>query len=122
MPWSATREGTGQPAKSAVLMYELEAMNGPLDGKRWAFSRDISIGREGTAVGAELSTDRAASRRHAEVRVTPEGLLLNDLESRNGTFVDGSPFTAPMLIAAGQPFVVGRTMLRVLDKALAKKA
>jgi pSer/pThr/pTyr-binding forkhead associated (FHA) protein len=103
-------------------MYELEAMNGPLDGKRWAFSRDISIGRDGNSVGAELSTDRAASRRHAEVRVTPEGLRLTDLESRNGTHVDGSPIGGPVLIALEQPFVVGRTMLRVLDPSTAKKA
>lgn len=103
-------------------MYELEAMNGPLDGKRWAFSRDISIGRDGKTVGAELSTDRAASRRHAEVRFTPDGLLLTDLESRNGTFVGGTAIAAPTVIAFGQPFVVGRTMLRVLDPSLAKKA
>ena len=103
-------------------MYELEAMNGPLDGKRWAFSRDITIGRDGKAVGAELSTDRAASRRHAEVRATTEGLILTDLESRNGTFVDGFPIGKPMIIALGQPFVVGRTMLRVLELTPAKKA
>jgi pSer/pThr/pTyr-binding forkhead associated (FHA) protein len=103
-------------------MYELEAMNGPLDGKRWAFSRDITIGRDGTAVGAELATDRAASRRHAEVRATPKGLILADLESRNGTFVDGSPISEPTLIALGKPFVVGRTMLRVLELTASKKA
>jgi pSer/pThr/pTyr-binding forkhead associated (FHA) protein len=103
-------------------MYELEAMNGPLDGKRWAFSRDITIGRDGKAVGAELSTDRAASRRHAEVRATPEGLILADLESRNGTFVGGFPISEPMIIALGQPFVVGRTMLRVLEITPSKKA
>jgi pSer/pThr/pTyr-binding forkhead associated (FHA) protein len=103
-------------------MYELEAMNGPLDGKRWAFSRDISIGRDGSIVGAELSTDRAASRRHAEVRVTPDGLLLTDLESRNGTLVDGAPIGTPVVIAIGQPFIVGLTMLRVLDPSPAKKA
>ncbi|HKW45588.1 MAG TPA: FHA domain-containing protein [Candidatus Eremiobacteraceae bacterium] len=102
-------------------MYELEAMNGPLDGKRWAFSRDISIGRDGTT-GAELSTDRAASRRHAEVRVTPEGLRLADLDSRNGTLVDGSPIESPVIISVGQPFIVGRTMLRVVDQTSAEKA
>jgi len=103
-------------------MYELEAMNGPLDGKRWAFSRDISIGRDGSSVGAELSTDRAASRRHAEVRVADDGLLLTDLESRNGTFVGGFAIAEPTVIAVGEPFVVGRTMLRVLDPSPAKKA
>jgi pSer/pThr/pTyr-binding forkhead associated (FHA) protein len=101
-------------------MYELEAMNGPLDGKRWVFSRDISIGRDG-AGGAELSTDRAASRRHAEVRVTSEGLCLSDLESRNGTLINGSPIGGPVIISIGQPFVVGRTMLRVIDPSSVQK-
>jgi pSer/pThr/pTyr-binding forkhead associated (FHA) protein len=33
-------------------------------------------------------TDRAISRRHAEIRMTPDGLLLRDLGSTNGTFIN----------------------------------
>lgn len=33
-------------------------------------------------------TDRAVSRRHAEIRMTPNGLLLRDLGSTNGTFIN----------------------------------
>ena len=90
-------------------MYELEAMNGPLDGKRWSFSRDITIGRDGE--GAALPTDRAASRRHARISIEDGKLILSDLGSRNGTVVDGVAIEAATPVAVDQPFIVGRTML-----------
>ena len=90
-------------------MYELEAMNGPLDGKRWPFSRDITIGRDGE--GAALPTDRAASRSHARLSIVGENPVLADLGSRNGTIVDGVAIETATRLELGQPFIVGRTML-----------
>jgi DNA-binding NtrC family response regulator len=54
---------------------------------------EISLGlpnvRIGTAPDNDLVlTDRAVSRRHAEIRMTPNGLLLRDLGSTNGTFIN----------------------------------
>lgn len=54
---------------------------------------EISLGlptvRIGTAPDNDVVlTDRAVSRRHAEIRMTPNGLLLRDLESTNGTFIN----------------------------------
>jgi DNA-binding NtrC family response regulator len=54
---------------------------------------EISLGlpnvRIGTAPDNDLVlTDRAVSRRHAEIRMTPDGLLLRDLGSTNGTFIN----------------------------------
>jgi len=43
------------------------------------------------------------------------GLRLTDLGSSNGTFIEGRPIDTSVIISAGQPFVVGRTMLRVLE-------
>jgi pSer/pThr/pTyr-binding forkhead associated (FHA) protein len=116
------REAGQTLAKLAFPMYELEAMNGPLDGKRWAFSRDITIGRDGEVVGAALPTDRAASRRHAEISAGPDGVIVTDLDSRNGTLVGDSAIEGPARIAFGRSFVVGRTMLRVLDPDATEKA
>ncbi len=92
-------------------MYELEAMNGPLDGKRWPFSRDIAIGRDGE--GAALPTDRAASRCHARISIEDGNLVLADLGSSNGTIVNGVAIESATRVALGQPFIVGRTMLCV---------
>ena len=98
-------------------MYAIEAMNGPLDGKRWPFERDILIGRDESVVGAALSTDRAVSRKHARVVVKDGGVELADAGSSNGTLVSGEPIAAAVRIDFGQPFRVGTTMLRVLDVA-----
>jgi len=96
-------------------MFFVEAMNGPLDGKRWPFSADITVGRDAQSVQAALPMDRTVSRRHARIRVADGGLELTDLGSSNGTIVGGKPIDASVRIAAGQPFVIGRTMLCVLD-------
>jgi len=41
--------------------------------------------------------DHTASRRHAKVRKTPDGYLLMDLDSHNGTHVNGSRITSRIL-------------------------
>ncbi|HXW75994.1 MAG TPA: FHA domain-containing protein [Candidatus Eremiobacteraceae bacterium] len=98
-------------------MFCIEAMNGPFDGKRWSFDRDIAIGRDERIVAAALPTDRAVSRRHADVTVEGSALVLRDLGSSNGTIVDGQTIEGPVRLEVGQPFLVGRTLLRVLDVA-----
>jgi len=65
-------------------MYVIEAMNGPLDGKRWPFERDITIGRDERVAQAALTTDRAVSRRHAAVRVENGALVLVDVSRQGG--------------------------------------
>jgi pSer/pThr/pTyr-binding forkhead associated (FHA) protein len=95
-------------------MYVLEAMNGPQDGKRWVFERDIVIGRDADSVGAALPVDHAVSRQHARIESQAGGLLVTDLHSSNGTILDGEPIARATQLSIGEPFVVGRTMLRVL--------
>ncbi len=98
-------------------MYILEVLSGPLDGKTWAFDREISIGRDESLVAASINLDRYISRRHAHVREDGGRLFLSDLESRNGISV-GGPAGRPAGVATsleiGEPFQVGRTQLRVV--------
>jgi len=96
-------------------MFVLEAMNGPLDGKRWPFSSEITVGRDGAVAQAALPTDRFVSRHHAVVRSLDDGFELVDLGSSNGTHVDGVALAQPVRIDVAQPFLVGRTLLCVLD-------
>jgi len=95
-------------------MYFIEAMNGPLDGKRWPFERDITIGRDERAAQAALPTDRAVSRRHAIVTAEEGAFTLADSGSSNGTIVGGQAISGPVRLTAGDAFRVGTTMLRVL--------
>jgi pSer/pThr/pTyr-binding forkhead associated (FHA) protein len=95
-------------------MYVLEAMNGPLDGRRWVFDQNIIIGRDAAAAEAALPVDHAVSRVHARIDVEPDRLVIADLKSSNGTILGGEPIAAATQLDIGLPFVVGHTMLRVL--------
>ena len=70
-------------------MYVLEVMSGPLDGKTWTFEQEITIGRDDAVAGACITIDRYISRKHAKLYEEAGDLQLVDLESRNGTQVDG---------------------------------
>jgi pSer/pThr/pTyr-binding forkhead associated (FHA) protein len=88
-------------------------MSGPLDGKSWPFEREITIGRDDAVATACITIDRYISRRHARLREEGGELRLADLQSRNGTKIDGAPITDEAPLELGKPFVVGRTWLRV---------
>jgi len=94
-------------------MYLLEVLSGPLDGKTWGFEGEITIGRDDAEAVACIALDRYVSRRHARLRVNGGDLLLTDLESRNGTKLDGRRVSGDVTLPVGTPFVVGRTTLRV---------
>jgi predicted component of type VI protein secretion system len=58
----------------------------PAPGTRHEFSADVTIGREGCDV---TLADRTVSRRHAVIRLTPDGAFVEDLGSTHGTYVNG---------------------------------
>lgn len=45
--------------------------------------------------------DRQASRHHARIRQTEDGYVLDDLGSKNGTFVNGQPVTDSVVLKDG---------------------
>ena len=97
-------------------MYVLEVISGPLDGKTWAFEREITIGRDDAVATACITIDRYISRKHARLYQEQDGsLLLADLASRNGTRLAGRSLASPVPLDLGQPFVIGRTTLRVIN-------
>ena len=52
--------------------------------------------------------DPGVSRKHAEIRITPTGVILTDLGSTNGTFVEGHRIDAATLLDGNQ-ITVGNT-------------
>ncbi len=94
-------------------MYLLEVLSGPLDGKTWRFEREITIGRDDAVADACIGLDRYVSRKHARLWVHDGSVLLADLESRNGTKLNGRPVAGDVALPFGTPFTVGRTVLRV---------
>jgi pSer/pThr/pTyr-binding forkhead associated (FHA) protein len=90
--WLVVREGPGTGAQH------------PLEGS-------VVIGRD---EGAELQLgDRAVSRRHAELRVEGETAVIEDLESRNGTYVNAEPVEEAQRLRVGDGIQLGATVLEL---------
>lgn len=75
------------PLRVQFEAIEIKVLSGPDSGQEASFG--LPTVRIGSAVDNDLVlTDRAVSRRHAEIRMTADGLLLRDLGSTNGTFIN----------------------------------
>ncbi|MCX7622000.1 MAG: FHA domain-containing protein [Acidimicrobiales bacterium] len=70
----------------------------------------VEVGRD--CDGLQLE-DPTVSRRHLRLDPTAAGLVLEDLNSANGTFVDGQRVTEPTLLKAGQRVRLGETEIVV---------
>jgi DNA-binding winged helix-turn-helix (wHTH) protein len=74
--------------------------------------REIPL-REGVNVlgrdaSADIQIDDATvSRKHAAIEIRADGAILEDLASKNGTFLDGDKLAAPVPIREGQTIVLG---------------
>ena len=77
----------------------LIAQGGPLKGQRWALDKVLLIGREATC--DVVIPDRMVSRFHARLAAVPEGTVLEDLGSKNGTHHNGTPVAAQVVLQDG---------------------
>lgn len=75
------------------------AQDGPLKGQRWQLSQTIVLGRESSC--DVVIVDRRISRFHARLTPTPEGVILEDLGSKNGTHHNGNLLSAPVVLQDG---------------------
>jgi S1-C subfamily serine protease len=89
----------------------LTIASGPDRGKRvHAAGRHFMIGRDGRC--DLVVHDKKVSRQHALLKVQDDGrVILRDLGSANGTFVNGQRIEAPLLLQGGERVRVGDTML-----------
>ena len=57
--------------------------------------------------------DPYASEFHARVGTQNEGVVVHDLGSTNGTYVNGRRITTPTSVTRGDPVQIGKTILEV---------
>ncbi len=75
--------------------------NGQMAGQRWLIDSDcVIIGREADAAHL-LLPERQVSRKHAKIERTPNGFVLTDLESKNGTYLNGKQVREPQVLQDG---------------------
>ena len=80
------RDGTDHPV--------LIAQAGPLNGQRWILRDDLLIGRDSSC--QVVIVDRQVSRFHARLVIGEEGVILEDMASKNGTFCNGQRLVKPV--------------------------
>ncbi len=80
------------------------AIHGPLDGRRWELRDDLLIGRESDC--QIQIDDRQVSRHHARLVVRDGKVELQDLESKNGTFLAGKPLKDKTSLADADVFQI----------------
>ena len=77
----------------------LVGQTGPLKGDRWVVNKVLTIGREMTC--DVIIPDRQVSRFHARLLPTPDGIILEDLGSKNGVHCNGTPVTGKVTLQDG---------------------
>ncbi len=77
----------------------LIGQTGPLKGERWVLNKILTIGREATC--EVVIPDRQVSRFHARLTPTLEGIVLEDLDSKNGVHRNGTPVVGKVPLQDG---------------------
>jgi DNA segregation ATPase FtsK/SpoIIIE, S-DNA-T family len=96
----------------AVVMVpeELIVLEGRAKGKRLTLADELVIGRAESGDG-RLDDDPELSRRHARVFRDGGRIVIEDLGSANGTFVNGERLRGARPLAPGDVVTVGQTQL-----------
>lgn len=87
-----------EPAPAGFLLFRGREI--PLGGGVNVLGRDA-------AVAGIVIDDPTVSRRHATITIEGDGVTITDLESKNGTFLDGVQLAGSAPLANPQTFVLG---------------
>jgi len=111
----AAKAGVGlvRTAKSKKGALTIVVTQGPtaLLGTTMPLTSALVIGR---AEGADINIgDSMVSSKHARITPVPSGAILEDLNSTNGTLLNGARVTIPSALAVGDQIAVGNVVLEV---------
>lgn len=79
---------------------------------RIAVNDEVEVGRECDGV---ILRDGKISRQHLSLRPAGDGVMVTDLDSSNGTYVNGQRIDAPTRVAVGDLVELGDSELAVTD-------
>jgi DNA-binding winged helix-turn-helix (wHTH) protein len=82
----------------------LVALTGERSGERWVVDRPLLIGRD---VSCDITvSNRQVSRYHARLLPGKNGVDLEDMESKNGTHLNGDILTGKSVLKDGDTFLI----------------
>jgi pSer/pThr/pTyr-binding forkhead associated (FHA) protein len=81
-------------------------------GRRFRLDSEVTVGR---AAGCQVTLDdHYASQIHARVFLRDDQLLVEDLGSTNGTYLNRQKVSGPMVIHRGDRLQVGNTIMELV--------
>ncbi|PZG13666.1 FHA domain-containing protein [Micromonospora craterilacus] len=101
------------------LMPLLTVATGPMRGLGFRVRHQPQVIGRDPAVDIVVD-DPHLSRRHAEIRLTADGVSLVDLGSTNGSWVNDLRVTGVARLTDGDVIRIGRTELRFFDPGVAR--
>jgi pSer/pThr/pTyr-binding forkhead associated (FHA) protein len=106
-----TQKVPGVSVRTSTLPSLALVGTGVVAGARWQLDEPlITVGRDGSC-GIVLP-DESVSRIHAQIVRQQTGYYVSDLDSSNGTQLNGAPLDAPALLSAGDVLCFGAVELR----------
>lgn len=106
-------ETTLEVGERIAPSYVLEIVDAAGERRRLPLGVPLHIGRH-RAAGVALVSDDLVSRVHARLTPTEQGVLVEDLGSRNGTFVNGERLGESRVARPGDRILVGGTELELI--------
>lgn len=98
----------------ARAQYRLVVRQGPIPGQVFELNRnEISIGRD--IANDFVINDAEVSRKHARLTLEGDRYKIEDLNSTNGTYIDGQRLIGPHLMAIGEIIMFGDNVGVVFD-------
>jgi len=97
-------------APQATTNWTIVATTGPLNGQRFPVAGGLELGR--ASIQVPLAFDNHVSRSHATITIGPNGPIIMDAGSQNGTQVNGTKISQKEL-AKGDLIQIGSTVFRV---------
>jgi pSer/pThr/pTyr-binding forkhead associated (FHA) protein len=108
-PQQAAAAGLGRPQTGLLVVLSSPALE--TNTERELDSTPVTIGRANDNDLA-IDADEFASVHHAKIEPRRDGIWLRDLDSTNGTFVNGVKVTQPRKLSPGDVIRIGETDLR----------
>jgi predicted component of type VI protein secretion system len=90
----------------------LEIVEGSEAGRQLPLDQVVDIGRE-PSLPLHLDTDTQVSRRHARIALQGGQVVVEDLGSTNGTYVNDQPISSPRSLNPGDKVRIGLTVLEL---------
>ena len=100
VPWHPPRRRATPSARHPLV---------DIDGQRYILTGPVTVIGRGSEADI-IVDDPGVSRRHLEIKVTPDGVIASDMGSTNGLFVEGHQVPAATLLD-GNTLTIGRTRI-----------